>query len=71
MLAFTLRVFAALVEERRQAFDHGGFPLGKQIRVELMLAGDLSDAPLAAQDLLHDLGFEGGGKRSSLHCFPL
>ena len=71
MLVFTLRVLSALIEERWQALDCNRLPLGQHVRMDLLIAGDLRDGPLSAQDCLHEFGFEGWEKRSSLHSFPL
>jgi hypothetical protein len=59
-------VLQLVPEQAGQAFEDGGFPVGEELGLELMLPADLGLAADAGQDLQDDLSFELPGERTTL-----
>jgi hypothetical protein len=57
---------AILLEQSVQAFEDGRFPLGKELRLEGVLATEIGLAGRAAEKFKDELGFEIGWEGTTL-----
>ena len=65
-----LRRLAVILEKRMQALQGGGFPMGKELRLEIVLAAKLRLVGGAAEKFKNELGLELGCKGPSLTTRP-